>query len=862
MSLTEMYGRDVCDSIVNQPSSEDSEENPADVNIGPAVTLPNHSVSSSGFVAYARVKQCGIVKPQTEPLKTSNALRLPKDFFRSGEEENLLTSERTHFRPIENFVDGHTFEISNALDSVDFERTESGLLYYDSEEYLEYTRNDIYMADEEVSTSSTNLLKYGKKPSEDKSDMFVIKFRVRRSEETACQTEEKDFELAAAKMTETPTAATLSDPTYFSHGEVNNMFHNTFSLSRQANNEAIMAAVTKAVAAAAKAAAENHLNSGHFSWLHSTHTNTAATSRNCTLENNPIWLVSDPSVCDEVDFCKTNSLNSNLNYDPSVESSDVNGLQQQQQLSQNWSMQEVQKQCHQRRYLPQMPQQHQHELKRKFPNSVDIERTEENSLDNTSLHTLWGMCAACNSCEYGKSMPANRLLRDELQLEADEIMSDLRYMQDLYIGETNVVTEANENNAEDVEENDNNMEKEEEDCKFMKNPWNADNDNVQVSMLQKVNRLIEDLLKPDNAVKLPIETQSYDKLNKEIGQNNVWNLQNENVESKNLWQYGEENANIWQHKSSMEQQDGKPIEQSETIIKPMKLLKQVGGSLTEDPQYMDTLNWEHENLAKIWQVEATLPTSEEMENEQQTQHDDIENQKFGEELQKGEEEELSKGSQKLVEEKNLRNLQSINALTPPSSVAACHTYERVQHFLNNSAAKLKLAANRKRRHSASQNFYQQQQQHLNYTNNGNNNNNDNITDLNVYKQQLNDALKDTKEHQEQHQQQQQQQQLDVTPYKIDIKNNNFDEQPKRQTIITCKYWATATNGTQSSLDSAAAAMMLLAAATKVNSNADTIYDGDDVMLEENIFGNTFSCLIDKNASILKHMTMMTRPLTR
>ncbi|TMW42117.1 hypothetical protein DOY81_012802 [Sarcophaga bullata] len=271
MSLTEMYGSDVCDSIVNQPSSEDSEENPVDVNIGPAVTLPNHSVSSSGFVAYARVKQCGIVKPQTKPLQSSNALRLPKDFFRSGEEENLLTSERTHFRPIENFVDGHTFEISNALDSVDFERTESGLLYYDSEEYLEYTRNDIYMADEEVSTSSTNLLKYGKKPSEEKSDMFIIKFRVKRSEEIACQTEEKDFELAAAKMTEIPTTATLSDPTYFSQGEVNNMFHNTFSLSRQANNEAIMAAVTKAVAAAAKAAAENHLNSGYFSWLHPTH---------------------------------------------------------------------------------------------------------------------------------------------------------------------------------------------------------------------------------------------------------------------------------------------------------------------------------------------------------------------------------------------------------------------------------------------------------------------------------------------------------------------------------------------------------------------------------------------------------------
>src|SRR5512144_1597792 len=103
--------------------------------------------------------------------------------------------------------------------------------------------------------------------------------------------------------------------------------------------------------------------------------------------------MSDNAICDEVDFCAARV------------------QQQQPQLAQNWSMQEVEKQCHQRRCMPQeqqqlLEQQQQLDIKRKFPSNVEMERNEENSLDNNSLHTLWGMCAVCNSCEYGKSLPA------------------------------------------------------------------------------------------------------------------------------------------------------------------------------------------------------------------------------------------------------------------------------------------------------------------------------------------------------------------------------------------------------------------------------------------------------------------------
>ncbi|KAM7347205.1 uncharacterized protein ACRADG_006853 isoform 2-T6 [Cochliomyia hominivorax] len=869
MSLTEMYGNDVCDSIVNQVPEEEHDLHATEMATGPAVTLPNHCANTSGFVAYSRIKQSGLVLPQTKPLQSSSATRLPKDFFRSNEEENLLTSERTHFHPIENFVDGYTFDISNALDTVEFERTPSGLMRYDSEDYLEYTRNDIYMADEEVATNSTNLLKYGRRALENKNEMFVIKFRVKRSGEIACQTEEQDFQLAAAKMAELPTPSSLGSSLAFSQPlEVTNMFHNTFSLSRQANNEAIMAAVTKAVAAAAKAAAESHLNAGHLNWMPTANINAraAATNNSADLENNPLWMP-DNSISDEVDFCQIDNAKREK--------------QQQQQLAQNWSMQDVEKQCHLRHSMPQKQQ----EIKRKYTTKLDIEqRHEDNSLDNTSLHTLWGMCAVCNSCgEYGKSMPANRLLRDELQLEADEIMSDLRYMQDLYIGESGILDENNEDLtttevAEDKVYDYINRGMEEIDVCSMNNPWNRDindtivsqNDTIQVQMLQKVNQLIEDLLKPENSRKLSKETVlEYDKIAKEIELKNTWNLQvADQNKTKNLWQFAanEEDSNIWQHKHLDENVEGKSNENAEAFMKPMKLLKQVGGSLSEDSQYMETLNWEHDNLAKIWQ--QTIPTSTQIEetfikNKQIEMANKIINENLPEETVN--EETLLEGSQKqLVEEKNLKNLQHTNALTtPPSSVAANTTYKRVQQFLNNSAAKLKIAANRKRRHSASQNFYQQQHLQYNSSNssNNNNNNNDNITDLNAYKQKLNDTINAAKEQQEQEQQQQQE---------VLITNNiklEEQQQPTKQTIITCKYWTTATNGTQSSLDSATAAMMLLAAADNANEmfKAATVtdgYDQEDVMIEENIFGNTFSCLIDKNASILKHMTMMARPLTR
>ncbi|XP_061387548.1 uncharacterized protein LOC133322583 [Musca vetustissima] len=844
MSLTEMYGSDVCDSIA-QDVAESSPMPP-----GPEVTLPNHCEATSGFIAYARIKASGsVIQPQTKPLQSQQPIAhmASSDYFRGGEEENLLTSERTHFHPIETYVDGYTFDISSALDCVEFERSASGYLCHESNEYLEYTRNDIYVADEEV--SNTNLMNFSatassqvadgrihsaKEKSENK-ETFVLKFKLKRSGEIACQTEEIDFQLAAAKMSnhQQMTGIDAMEMSMFS-------LDNSLTLSRQANNEAIMAAVTQAVAAAAKAAAEQqglhttaHHNSSLAAWV------PAATRSECSQS----W-VQDASLCDEVDFCRATAASA-------------------EQLSQFWSMQEVEKQCHKRRLPP-----------RATFARADLDRNEDSSLDNSS-HTLWGMCAVCNSCDYGKSLPANRLLRDELKLEADEIMSDLRYMQDLYIGESDSVAE----NANDVDnggleagrhETFGNEGKQE--YNVVANTQDPNESAVQAIMLLKVNQLIEDLLRPEQTGKLVRCKFEEETMAQNVPIANDWsmNVDDDAVDNSNSWHFGggsqtsQAMHNIWQHDAAVENVEKEKAKF--VAIQPMKLLRQVGGSLNEEDLYVDKLNWEHEHLAKIWQRNdegvntnsAEIPESKINATAGNANEKEITN-----------EENRHDEDKEIVEKKNLKNLQNMNATTPstPQSTASstlsannAAAYKRVQQFLNSSAAKLKIAANRKRRHSASQNFYKNHNLHSN-NNNNNNNNNDNITDLNRYK--FDDKMSATNE--------------------MPLATANNNEVTPKQTIITCKYWTTSTNGTQASMDSAAAAMMLLAAAA----NKTTIIDGSDgvdimtaaatttnshydeedthdegIMLDDNTFGNTFSCLIDKNASILKHVTMMTRPLTR
>lgn len=147
------------------------------------VTLANHS-SRSGFKAVQpkpktdHIVAASIVSPDVKPFQSQPSI----------EEENLLTSERTHFRPIkQTYQDGHTFEISDELDEINYERSASGTMYLDSEVYREY-----YVYDDEGNGGSrfqmANKSATSSSAAAAMAAPFVLKYCVKQNEKS-CQTD-------------------------------------------------------------------------------------------------------------------------------------------------------------------------------------------------------------------------------------------------------------------------------------------------------------------------------------------------------------------------------------------------------------------------------------------------------------------------------------------------------------------------------------------------------------------------------------------------------------------------------------------------------------------------------------------------
>lgn len=267
------------------------------------VTLANHSSSSS-------FKE---VEPKQTPIIAASIPQINAKQYQSQssiEEENLLTSERTHFRPIkQTYPDGHSFDISDELDEICYERSASGTMYLDSEMYREY-----YVYDEEGNGGShfqTGDASDGK-PS---SVPFILKYCVKQNEKS-CQT---DVMVSQPQQQQPPQQI------------VSNISMNQLKKLTQYRVTQVYDMPNR-----------------------------------CVVDSNqPSEIVS----ADEY-----------LNM-------------------QGWSLAESRKKCN----------------------------------NNNNAHALWEHCAACSNDEV-ISMPANRLLKDELSADGDEIMTDLKYMQNLYIG--------------------------------------------------------------------------------------------------------------------------------------------------------------------------------------------------------------------------------------------------------------------------------------------------------------------------------------------------------------------------------------------------------------------------------------------
>lgn len=140
----------------------------------PKVTLVNHSSSS----CFKEVEPLSLEAKQELFCKT-NANKYQAAQVDTAEEEDLLTSESTRFRPIkQTYADGYTFDISNKLDHIEYERSQSGLLLHDSEVYREY-----YLYDDEGNG--------GNRCDGDDTDKpeFTLKYCVRQNDK-CCQTDD------------------------------------------------------------------------------------------------------------------------------------------------------------------------------------------------------------------------------------------------------------------------------------------------------------------------------------------------------------------------------------------------------------------------------------------------------------------------------------------------------------------------------------------------------------------------------------------------------------------------------------------------------------------------------------------------
>lgn len=325
--------------------------------------------------------------PPTDPEKFS-----PID--QSGEEENLLTSEKTHFRPIkQTYTDGYTFEISNELEDVKYHRSASGTLYLDTEVYREY-----YLYEEDIGDNSGRIANSGKRNDngedvEKANTTFVLKYAVKQNEK-GCQTEEVLPQPSAVNA----VSRTLQLGSRRLNGSGSD---STSPLCSDVDMENDMVCFNSV---------GSHRSQGHGS-----------------MNEKTMDDIMDGSYLMNID---------------------------------GWTLAENRKRCQ----------------------------------NNNNTHALWEHCAACTNDVV--SLPANRLLKDELSADGDEIMSDLKYMQNLYIGsdwEDDCEEDEDYDGLQPLESSVNNSF-----C-LVDDDDDGYNDEQANHIYSNVSKLISDLLQPERA---------------------------------------------------------------------------------------------------------------------------------------------------------------------------------------------------------------------------------------------------------------------------------------------------------------------------------------------------------------------------
>ncbi|XP_067640318.1 uncharacterized protein [Eurosta solidaginis] len=1015
--------------------------------------LPNEENATTNAVAIGKQQQ---LQRNYATRSKEQQQRYALDMLEDG--ENLLTSERTHFHPIRSYADGHTFDICSELDVIEYQRSASGYLYYEQDKYLEYARNENCVVKDDgaggggggVSAlgfgASANPLyansnceaataKYKNKKQNNSRKLkrmyerdFVIKFRLQRTD-IACQTEVIPPTKSARALIGVNhkrvfglnmTASNQSQPLsiVFSNAAKN--------LKANATKQLVYSDTVEAFTRAMAHFPPPSNTASNSIWLPVGSGSDMVAGGEIPTQASHIWNIHQHAKKQQnkivQKFSKENQPKEDVGYDK-VDFYGTSGADLCQRstttcitdtdfdmtsLEQEWSMNEIRKKCKEAGHMTN--------------NAINVNANNDNKTSSTCVVasdcvdasgdddcaavSVWDMCAACNS--ELKSIPANRLLRDELEVEADEIMSDLKYMQDLYIGRADDDGDGDDADDEDdgcmgddesgadtvtsdsdwcaadltaditdeikinVNEAQASQQEEQEPTNSIINAnmtteAGVTNESDTLTVIQKVNRLIAELLRPENnndggdfhMTKLDAKATAKETEAATIVappaqfNSNLWHTSNM---KRSIWQLNAADTdigikfdtNICHDKITGGCGSGGDVISDISTIHPIQILRQfnlkpcetmtadignicpvpntaaVGTDIYDTTQQM---SWEHENLARIWQTSPkshslqTKPQQEELQtNHQQTppeqqQHGlhhtlrQAENIAMAEDIPMDAYQQSTTPEESEVAEKNMRNLR---ANADASVEAAAANFQKAQEFLSrqhnsqpnaavrsltgaqllDSALKMK-AATRKRRHSASQNLFHTHLMCGDTTTAAaikvnavgsfigaastalmHNNNNNKIANLNSCAWERDDAAFNT----------------DATTTNNNAlsfhrllnaslhfgaaaaaavaasnakKCSNYATShicgstdiaygcdataaaAKNQTIITCKYHLTTIEPIT---------------AMHNNNNVD---DNDVGGLFDGIATTApLSCLIDKNSSILNHVTMMSRPLTR
>lgn len=469
------------------------------------ITLVNHSSSS----CFKEVEPLSFEAKQ-ELYCMNNTRKIHS--VDANEQEDLLTSDRTRFRPIkQSYADGYTFDISDKLDEIDYERSKSGMLYHNSEVYREY-----FVYDEEGNGGS----RCDGEPNPPAE--FTLKYCIRQNDKS-CQTDD-----AAPN----PSIVSPNMPLLL-NADANRM-RSTSSLS----------------------SANSSSSRSHLLYYQGSNLTSPGYDKNYSHDNS---------------------------FDKLIE------------ISQDgWCLDENRQCCN----------------------------------NNNNAHALWEHCATCSNDVV--SMPANRLLKDELSADGDEIMSDLKYL----IQSISFQSDWEAGDSDSMADCDNDDDDDDDAVMVKPKAQNASrnlltdvnklseyNDNMSDGnaddfsnnhIYSNVSKLISDLLQPEKAQtlvqaisekcqgrlltdeKCGIDSMITKRINHDtkdveatkpelMCNNSASNGANPNGHFGSLWAYNDNS--IWRKEQSPSPPVDIDVKQSDEMKSANRLCEQ----------------WEHANLEKIWQ---------------------------------------------------------------------------------------------------------------------------------------------------------------------------------------------------------------------------------------------------------------------